>query len=401
MDKSLHIILQKLIRNSAGRTRFILATTGLSVALFLLLMAVQIQANFHALLNSKNNQDSIANFLVINKVLTDANIGKTTLDDSMVNTIRSQKFTEAVGMLTTSRFKASIESKSSRFPFYTDIAFESAPSEFIDVANKEWNWNEQSPYIPIIIPNMFLDFYNFQFALSQDLPQLTPAIVKMIIFKITVYGPKGAIAMDGKIVGFSDRISSMLVPTEFMQWGNKHFATDSIQNASRLIIKTKDPGNPLLTNFLKENNLTTDADKTRFSKYRKVVDVVVAISGITGVLLLVFALLIFTLFIQLTITSCKEEISLLIILGISPNQLSTFLMRQFFPSNYWIVSIALLMVTICQFFAHHVLAYQQIFLPKFISAYTLGVALFLILLLWAVNKRTIRQFMYPDNLQQS
>ncbi|MDP1842361.1 MAG: hypothetical protein Q8K64_02985 [Sediminibacterium sp.] len=398
MNKGLNIILQKLIRNSAGRARFLLATMGLSVAIFLLLMAIQIQANYNTLLNSKNNQDSIANFLVINKVLTDANMGKTTLEDSIVQNIRAQKFTEAVGMLTPSRFKASIESNSSRFPFYTDIAFESAPSEFIDVANKEWTWNEQSPYVPIIIPNMFLDFYNFQFSLSQNLPQLTPAIVKMVLFKITVYGPKGTVSLNGKIVGFSDRISSMLVPSEFMKWGNSIFATDSLKNPSRLIIRTKDPGNPQLANFLKNNNLTTDADKTRFSKYRKVVDAVVTISGITGLLLLLFALLIFTLFIQLTIASCKEEIRLLIILGTSPSQLSRFLMRQFFPANYWIVSLALVCVAVCQYLVHQVLANQQIFLPAIISGYTLGVALLLILLLWLVNKRTIHQFMNQPNV---
>ncbi len=390
----LNHLLKKLIRNSTGRTRFSLAVAGLSVAVFLLLTAVQIQADYNELLNSKNNRDSVANFLVINKILTDANMGNTELDDSIINNIRSQNFTEAIGRLTPGRFKASIQSNSARFPFYTDLAFESVPGEFIDVANSEWTWNEQSAYVPIIIPNMFLDFYNFQFSLSRGLPQLTPAVVKMIVFKVTIYGPTGSASFNGKIVGFSDRISSMLVPEEFMKWGNRSYAADSAKNASRIIIRTKDPGNPALTNYLRDHQLTTDADKTRFSKYRKVVDAVVAISGITGALMLAFALLVFTLFIQLTIASCKDEINLLITLGASPLQLSRFLMKQFFPVNVWLVAAALAGVTLLQYLLYLLLEKQQIYLSGVISVYTISSALILVVLIWLVNKKTINRYIF-------
>jgi hypothetical protein len=94
-------------------------------------------------------------------------------------------------LLTPSRFKASIQSASDRFPFFTDIAFESVPNDFIDVTSKDWKWSENALFVPIIAPNMFLDFYNFQFSFSQNLPQLTHAVVKMIVFKVNLYGPNG------------------------------------------------------------------------------------------------------------------------------------------------------------------------------------------------------------------
>ncbi len=390
----LHTILKKLIRNSASRTKYTVAIIGMSIAVFLLLTAIQIQVDYNQLLNSKSSRDSIANFLVINKILTDANMGNSTLEDSIVNDIRQQPFTEAIGMLTPSKFKASIQSNSSHFPFYTDISFESVPSEFIDVADAAWTWNEQAEYVPIIIPTFFLDMYNFQFSLSQNLPQLTPAIVKMIVFKVNIYGSTGTATFNGKIVGFSDRISSMLVPQEFMQWGNSKFATKQSGNASRMIIRTKDPGNPKLADYLSKHQLATDADKTRFSKYRKVVDAVVVISGITGGLMLAFALLVFSLFIQLTIASCKEEIRLLIILGASPQQLAKFIFKQFYPANIWMVFVAILGVTILQYFIHQLLAAQHIVLTSFTSIYTLLSALLLLFVLWWVNRNSIRHSIY-------
>jgi hypothetical protein len=388
----LTLLLRKLIRTAAGRKGFLMASIGLSVAMLLILAAVQIQANYTDLLHNKSNQDSIANFLVVNKILNDQNLGATALTDNEVSDLKNQSFVESVGLLTPSRFKASIQSSSDRFPFYTDIAFESVPKDFIDVSSKDWKWDETASFVPIIAPNMFLDFYNFQFSFSQNLPQLTHQVVKMIVFKVNVYGPNGMITFNGRVVGFSDRISSLLVPEEFMNWGNIHFGKNQDTKPSRVIIRTKDPGNPQLVQFLKNKNLSTDADKTRFSRYRQVVDIVVNISWITGAVMLLFALLIFTLFIQLTIASCKEEIALLITLGTSPRQLRRFLMRQFFPPNILIIALSLVIITLLQVFIHYRLLEQNIFVNSKPSISTILTGAAVLLIIWFVNRVTINRY---------
>ena len=390
----LHTLLSKLIKNSAGKTRFLMALVGMSVAIFLILSAVQLQVNYYQLLHAKDNQDSIANFLVVNKIMTDQNIGSSSLSEEQIKDIQAQPFVESLGNIVPSRFKAAIQSNSDRFPFYTDIAFESVPSEFLDITTKDWTWTEQSNYLPIIVPNQFLDIYNFQFSISQNLPQLTPAVVKMLVFKVTIQTPNGPLSMNGRVVGLSNRISSMLVPESFMEWANKRFANSQSANASsRVVIRTKDPGNPMLVSYLKEKGLTTDADKTRFSRYRQVVDFVVNISGITGILLLVFALLIFTLFIQLTIASCKDEIALLVLMGSSPKQLKRFLMRRFYPPNIWIALIGLILISVTQFWLFQFLKEKQIFLSPYISAYTVMAAIGILLVIALVNHQSIKKWL--------
>lgn len=388
----LHVLLKKLIHAAAGRKRFVMAMIGLTIAMLLILSAVQIQANYNELLHSKSNQDSIANFLVVNKTLNDQTLGATTLADEEIADLKKQRFVESVGLLTPSRFKASIQSASDRFPFYTDIAFESVPSDFIDVSSKDWNWEPGSSFVPIIAPNMFLDFYNFQFSFSQNLPQLTQGVVKMIVFRINVYGPGGMETFNGRVVGFSDRISSLLVPEAFMRLGNERAGAAKDAKPSRVIIRTKDPGNPQLVQYLREKNLATDSDKTRFSRYRQVVNIVVKISWVTGAVMLLFALLIFTLFIQLTIASCKDEIMLLITLGASPRQLRRFLMRQFFPVNLVIVAIALGLIGGLQYFVHGVLQQQHIYVNKLLSPYTVGAAALVLAIIWLVNRFSIRKY---------
>ena len=390
----LNLLLKKLIRNHSGAVRMVTSKIGLSIAVFLLLTAVQIQSNYHFLLNNPNNKDSIADFLVINKTLDNNNLSNSKLEQSLIDEIAKQPFTESVGILTPSRFKASIQSISNQFPFYTDISFESVPSTFIDVKNVPFTWDPSATFVPVIVPNMFLDIYNFQFSLSQNLPQLTPSIVKMIVFKLTVYGKNGPISFNAKIVGLSDRISSMLVPAEFIKWGNNYAETKSENEVSRLVLKTNDPSNAAIASFLKKNNLSTNTEKLRYSKYRKVIDTVVAIAGLTGGLMLLFALIIFTLFIQLTIANCKEEIILLITLGAAPSQLSKFLLRQFYPGNLFSVVVATILIALLQYFLKLFLEKQFIFIPSFISWITVITSIGLIFLLWIVTKKEIQKHIY-------
>ncbi|MEP7318841.1 MAG: hypothetical protein ABI921_08860 [Panacibacter sp.] len=388
----LNQLLKKLIKTSTGRTRFVLAVIGLSVALLLILSAVQIQANYNELLYSKTNQDSIANFLVINKKINDKTIGSTNLSDAEIADLKKQPFVDELGVLTPSRFKVAAQSVSDQIPFYSDIFFESVPDEFIDVKSTDWKWDANSNFIPMIVPNQFLDMYNFGFATSQNLPQLTQDLVKNLPMEIKIKSPLGRQIYYGKVVGFSDRISSVLVPKPFMDWANAQFGTQDNTKPSRIVIRTRDPGNPQLVSYLDQHELTTDADKTRFSKYRQVVDMVVTISWFTGASMLLFALLIFTLFIELTVASCKEEIGLLITLGAAPQQLQKFLMKQFFPPNIVITIVVLFVLAALQFLLRGFLQQQNMYVSAAIS-YTTVIAGFIILgVLWFVNRWSIKKY---------
>src|ERR1700755_585366 len=111
-------LLKKLIRTSSGRVRSIAAVIGLFIAMILILAAVQIQSNYQQILYSKTSQDSIADFLVINKTVTDNNIGETTLSAAEINDLKQQPFVEKIGTLTPSRFRVGVQSISKRIPFY-------------------------------------------------------------------------------------------------------------------------------------------------------------------------------------------------------------------------------------------------------------------------------------------
>ena len=387
--QALHLLMGKILHSRKGRLRAWMGTLGLGIAALLLLVAVQMQADFSELLEGKQNKEDNSQYLVINRQLNNNNLNAGGLREEELAALKKLPEVSAVGIMQPGYFKASLSSTSDRFPFYTDVSFETVSSDFLDEIPEHWTWQEKDDYVPIIVPSLYLDLYNFQFALAQQLPQLTPEVVKMIFFNIRIRGPKGELVLKGKVAGFSDRIQSMLVPQEFMQWCNARFAQGEKRNPSRILIKTKDATSPVLNQFLEKNQLQADKEKTRFSKYREIVNWIAGISGLSGLLMLVFAALVLSLFIQLNIVSKQDEIRLLIQLGASPQQMIGFLMKKFFPPNAIIVLIALGLVAILQYLLFGWLQKKTIGVSAWISPLTLLAALLLILLMGVVNRIAI------------
>jgi len=392
-------LLKKIIQTGIGKGRLLMAVLGLGIAMLLLLTAIQAHTDFNQLLYSGKNQNESADFLVINKKITNAMMGqpeKSMFTPEEMERIRQQPFVEAAGFITSSQFKVTAAAPGD-LQFYTDMFFESVPDSFIDVQNEAWEWKEGERSIPIILPNDFLNLYNFGFALSQDLPQVSQETVKNLPVKITV--SKGLLSAEftGRIAGFSDRISSFLVPASFMEWANERFGSGKAAGPSRVVIKTRDPSNPALVKFLEDNGYTTNQDKVKYSKTKLIVQTIVSVIGFFGIVLLLFALLVFSMFIQLVIASCKKEIQLLVMLGTAPAQLRRYLLRQFAPL-YLVTGLgALALVALLQWGASRMLAAHAMYVSAWPGAGTLMAAVLVLLLVYLVNNRSIRKYIAQNS----
>jgi hypothetical protein len=98
--------------------------------------------------------------------------------------------------------------------------FESVPDKILDGAGDDWQWNEKEKFIPVVIPRDYLALYNFGFAGSRGLPQISENIVKTVKFKVSVRGKGKNEIFTGRIVGFSDYLNTILVPQQFMDCEN-------------------------------------------------------------------------------------------------------------------------------------------------------------------------------------
>lgn len=64
----------------------------------------------------------------------------------------------------------------------------------------------------------------------------------------------------GNIVGFSNRLNTILVPQSFMSWANRTFAPEKEAQPSRLIVEVKNPTDTAITSYFQKNNYETEGD---------------------------------------------------------------------------------------------------------------------------------------------
>jgi cell division protein FtsX len=177
-----------------------------------------------------------------------------------------------------------------------------------------------------------------------------------------------------------------------MNWANQKYGAGEAAGTTRVIVKTPDPSNPKLVKFLDDNGYTTNLDKLKFSKTRVIVQTIVSVVGFFGLVLLFFALLVFSMFIQLVIAGSKEEIQLLVTLGAAPQQLQRYLLKQFVPLYVIIGVISLALVTACQYAASIALSKHQMLVDPWPGAGVLAAIVLIMLLVYLVNWLTVKKY---------
>ena len=355
-----HVLLGKLLLSGNKRSRLWAALFALFVGNVLLLLSVMIWWNFRELLYGHDKNDNMGStFLIIAKKVTNSNMGTpgaTAFSPAEIDSVNRAPQVEATGIITSNHFPV-YAMMGGDMGFATDLPLESVPDSFIDHLPAEWKWEPGSNDLPIIMPSQFLDIYNYVFAPSQGLPQLSESSVKSLALQLKA-GPAdaGEIYM-AHVVGFSDRISSVVVPQAFIDYGNKRYSKNGVSVfPSQLILKTKDPSDKKFANYILRHNYTTNAQNLRWSKIRAIVEVVSAATGVLAVLLMGIGMLVFILFIELTIARAQQSITLLLEIGYSPGRLRNYMTKRFMT----LVLITLLCSALTVLIAQYVSSVQAL-----------------------------------------
>ena len=168
--------------------------------------------------------------------------------------LKKQSFTKTIGAFTPSQFKVSagLGMQEAGIHLSTDMFFESVPDEFVDIKLDKWHFDEATHTIPIIIPRNYLNLYNFGFAQSRSLPKLSEGLMSLIQMDIMMRGNGRVEQYKGNIVGFSNRLNTILVPQSFMEWANKNFAPNAEAQPARLIIEVSNPADSSIAGYFQK-----------------------------------------------------------------------------------------------------------------------------------------------------
>lgn len=246
--------------------------------------------------------------------------------DAEIQDLEKQSFVKSVSKFNSAGFKINaFSNKTDSAPiFYTDLFFESIPTKYLDIETDEWEWDASMDFIPIIVPENYLNLYNFGFAESQGLPVLSKSTISEIEFNIRVSGNQKSKDFSAKIVGFSNKINSILVHEEFLFWANTEYGSLGQNKTSRILIEFNNPSDKAILAYFNDHNYSISKDKLELSKlsffFKTALLFVLFIAIVIVVLSVSFILLSLNLIIQRN----KDLLLNLYAIGYDYNRISKF-----------------------------------------------------------------------------
>ncbi len=234
--------------------------------------------------------------------------------------LKKQPFTKTIGAFTPSQFKVSagLGMQEAGINLSTEMFFESVPDEFVDINLDKWHFDKEVQEIPIIIPRNYLNLYNFGFAQSRSLPKISEGLISLIQMNIILRGNGQVEQFKGNIVGFSNRLNTILVPQSFMDWANKKFAPNIEAQPARLIIEVNNPADSAIANYFQQKGYETEDGKLDAGKTTYFLRLVVGIVLGVGLFISVLSFYILMLSIFLLLQKNTTKLESLLLIGYSP-----------------------------------------------------------------------------------
>ena len=140
----------------------------------------------------------------------------------------------------------------------------------------------------------------------------------MIDFHIYIHGNGRHDEFKGRVIGFSSRLNTILVPQAFMDWSNSVYAPDKQSAPTRLIVEMANPADENIAEYLDDKGLEVEDDKLQAEKttyfLRMTVTVVMAVGAVISLLSFYILMLSIYLLVQKNTTKLEN----LLLIGYSP-----------------------------------------------------------------------------------
>lgn len=269
-----------------------------------------------------------SDFMIVNKKIGTASSisGRSnTFSNSEIDDIGQQSFSDKIGKFTSTEYKVDANMSVNDVPVLDngEISFESVPDNFVEVKQlSDWKYTPGSKIVPIILPRIYLTMYNFGFAQSHSLPKISDGLIGMIDFQIFVHGNKKQAQFKGKVIGFSSRLSSILVPQAFMDWSNNEYAPGQQTEPTRLIMSLKNPGDQNFTKYLDKKGYEIENDKLNAEKTTYFLKMMVTMVMVVGLIISILSFYILMLSIYLLVQKNSSKLENLLLIGYSPGHVA-------------------------------------------------------------------------------
>lgn len=320
-------MLRKLLFQHQDRRQLVIAVIGSFLGMTFLLTSI----HYLIKVNEFGEGADILgpNTIIVQKQVSNAttlNIAKTDFSQREIELLKQEPFILDVQPVVTNSFDVSIETADPLVPrFRSDIFIQTVDADFLDVKSSKWKWKPGDTVVPIIMPRDFLVMLN-TFMSAQGIPQVSDDLAMNIRFKFTLKNETDKEWIDARIIGFTNEVSSVLVPESFMYWANDKYGNEAERKVTQVMISGKESEFGLVEDLMKTKHYETKNAQMVVGRLKSIVGTLILVVLAISVIAVFVSGLVLIQYLQLLLSRNTYEVRTLLRLGHHPKTLT----RQFF-----------------------------------------------------------------------
>ncbi|MBU2018123.1 MAG: hypothetical protein KJ941_00640 [Bacteroidetes bacterium] len=265
------------------------------------------------------------NTIIVQKKVTNSstlNLTKTDFSPRELEKIKAESFIQEVKPVISNNFDISFQTADSLVPYFrSDVFIQTVDKEFLDVKSNKWKWKPGDSFVPIILPRDFLVMLN-TFMSASGIPQVSDDLAMEVKFKFRMRDRnEQLIYEDARIIGFTNEVSSILVPESFMTYGNEQFGKGDENKITQIMISGKESEFGLVDDLLTKRGLEAKNSQMVVGRLKSVVGTLfLVVLGISVIAVFVSGLVLIQ-YLQLLLSRNAYEVRTLLRMGYSPKKI--------------------------------------------------------------------------------
>lgn len=299
-------------------------------------LVYQIYTDFAYLFERSNSGDEYQ-YLQINKEIGISNtlgLSNSFFSDSEIETIKKQPFIADVAPLHQNDYRVLGSFAGNRF----DLFFNALEPAFLDVDTNDFDWSIGQEIVPVVVANDFVKIMNHAVLPSQGRPAIPKVAMKQIVIDLKLMKNGKVLNIKAQIMGFSDRVSSVIVPKSFLDYSNELLSGKPESDVSMVMIKVLDSGDSALKSFLAKSGFEVNEEQL-ISTGKQIISIVLSVLIVLGLVIILLSNALTGAQVNWLVAKNKESINMLSLLGYKQSQI---IMGLFQPAFVLFTIVALL-----------------------------------------------------------
>jgi hypothetical protein len=377
-------MLNKLLFKNQDKKQLLIAIIGAFMGITFLITSI----HYIVKVNDFGNGSDVfgPNTIIVQKKVTNSsslNLTKTDFSKNELVKMRRESFIEEVQPVISNNFDVSFETSDPLVPYFrTDVFVQTVDQKFLDVKTNKWHWKEGDEYVPMIMPREFLVMLN-TFMSASGIPQISDDLVKEVKFKFKIWNKDGEERVNARIIGFTNEVSSLLVPSSFLQYGNDKYSDGTEQKITQIIVSGKESEFGLVEDLLNKKGLETKNSQMIVGRLKSVVGTLfLVVFGISIIAVLASGLVLIQ-YMQLLMSRNSYEVRTLLRIGYNPKDIIKSFFVYFIKVFGFIAALGLVLFFIFKYFLDEMFASGGLYIDTnlaYISVVSLLIAYLLFII---------------------